>query len=257
MRTKTLLLSAAALLAAGITSSQAQVYSQNIVGYASVPTLTGGNYYLITVPFVIGGSNGVNEVFGTTLPAPSYVYLWSAASQKFTAIAYDNTDPIGAGTSVVWYNQSESAALTTLPTITPGQGFFLRPGGAVTNTFAGTVAVNVGSSNLMTLGSGGSYYMVASTVPYAGAVTNGNASGGGANLNGLPAPSYIYQWNPATQKFVATTYDNTDPIGAGTAQVWYNAQESAIAPVPSINVGDGFFLRPGGAYTWTNGLPAN
>src|ERR1035441_6352568 len=45
MRTKTLLLSAAALLAAGFVSSQAQpVYSQNIVGYASVPTANGGTY---------------------------------------------------------------------------------------------------------------------------------------------------------------------------------------------------------------------
>ena len=257
MRTKTLLLSAAVLLAAGITSSQAQVYSQNIVGYASVPTLSSGSYYMITVPFVVGASNGVNEVFGNTLPAGTSIYTWSAASQKFSVAVYDNGDPINLGTSVVWYNQAESAALTTLPTVSPGQGFFLRPAGAVTNTFAGTVAVNVGSSNLMALPSSGSYYLVSSVVPYAGFVTNGNASGGGANLNGLPAGSAIYQWNPATQKFGVTVYDNGDPINLGTSVVWYNQAESAAVPCPTINVGDGFYLRPAGVYTWTNGLPAN
>src|ERR1035438_3189483 len=48
MRTKTLLLSAAALLAAGFVSSQAQpVYSQNIVGYANVPTPLASTYYTV------------------------------------------------------------------------------------------------------------------------------------------------------------------------------------------------------------------
>jgi hypothetical protein len=255
LRTKTLLLSAAALLAAGFVSSQAQpVYSQNIVGYANVPTVTGGNYYMLTVPFVIGASNGINEVFGNTLPSPSSIYTWSAASQKFVASVYDNSDPIGAGTSVVWYNQAESAALTSLPTLPVGQGFFLVPGGPVTNVFAGTVAVNIGTSNNMVLATGGNYYMIASAVPYAGAVTNGNSSGGGPNLNNLPSPSSIYQWNPVSQKFVATVYDNSDPIGAGTSVLWYNQAESAVAPVPTINVGDAFFIVPGGSYTWTTGL---
>ncbi len=255
MRTKTLLLSVAALLAAGFVSAQAQpVYSQNVVGYASVPTVTGGNYYMITIPFTIGVSNGVNEVFGTTLPAGSSIYTWNSGSQKFSVAVYDNTDPIGLGTSVVWYNQTETAALTALPTVLPGQGFFLRPGGAITNVFAGTVAVNVGTSNQMTLSTGGNYYMVASVVPYAGFVTNGNSSTGGPNLNGLPAGTGIYQWTPATQKFGVTVFDNTDPIGLGTGVVWYNQSETVAVPCPTINVGDGFFLRPGGAYTWTTGL---
>jgi hypothetical protein len=75
MRTKTLLLTAVALLAAGIASSRADgtVYSQNIVGYASVSTPgNGASYFLMTCPFVIGQSNGLNEVFGTnTLPDTS------------------------------------------------------------------------------------------------------------------------------------------------------------------------------------------
>jgi len=243
------------MLAAGIVTSQAQpVYSQNIVGYASVPTKTGGNYYMLTVPFVIGVSNGVNEVFGNSLPPGSAIYTWNTLGQKFSVTVYDNTDPLGLGTSVVWYNGTETAALTALPTLQPGQGFFLNPGGAVTNTFAGTVLVNVGTSNNLALPTGGNYYMVASAVPYAGFVTNGNNSTGGPNLNGLPPGTAIYQWTPATQKFAVTVFDNTDPLGLGTSQVWYNGTETAPASCPSINVGDGIFIVPGSSYTWTTGL---
>src|ERR1035438_2188220 len=83
MRTKTLLLTAAALLAAGIVSTQAQpVYSQNIVGYtteilpvgwASVNTpldLSGGNY--LTNVFPNPGPGGGNNPLDF-----SKVYVWN------------------------------------------------------------------------------------------------------------------------------------------------------------------------------------
>ena len=87
MRTKTLLLTAAALLAAGITSTQAQpVYSQNVVGYASVATPGAGVNYLITVPFAIGVSNGANEIWpliggNPTLPDGSTILIWNSATR--------------------------------------------------------------------------------------------------------------------------------------------------------------------------------
>ena len=85
MRTKTLLLTAAALLAAGITSTQAQpVYSQNVVGYASVATPAAGVNYLITVPFAIGVSNGANEIWPLvngqpSLPDFSTILIWTGS----------------------------------------------------------------------------------------------------------------------------------------------------------------------------------
>ena len=65
---KTLLIAAAAL-ASSVISSQAGVYSQNIVGYVNVPTINPAYDYALSVPFTIGASNGANEVFpGTALP---------------------------------------------------------------------------------------------------------------------------------------------------------------------------------------------
>ncbi len=254
MRTKTLLLTAGALLAAGLISSQAQpVYSANIVGYATVPTPQAGANYLLSIPFNIGASNGVNEIFGNNLPAGSSVLIWNQGTLNYDRYVYDNSDPIGLGTNVVWYNGDESAAVPP-PSLSVGQGFFLVPNAPTTNVFAGTVAINVGTSNKMVLANSGVNYLVGCVVPYAGSVTNGTASGGGPNLNNLPAGSSVLIWNQSTLNYVRYVYDNTDPIGLGTNVVWYNGDESAAVAPPNIAVGQGFFIVPNGPYTWTTGL---
>jgi hypothetical protein len=246
---KTLLIAVAAL-AAGVISTQAQVYSQNIVGYANVVNSSPGANYFQTVPFLIGSSNGLNEVFAGGLPPGSTVNLWNGSG--FTAYVYDNSDPIGDGTSVVWYDAQEDAAITQFPSLNPGQGFLLVPNGSWTNTFAGAIALSVGTSNKMVLSSPGANYFVAPVVPYAGSVTNGNSSTGGANLNNLPPGSTVNIWNGSG--FTAYVYDNSDPIGDGTSVVWYDAQEDAAIAPPTISVGQSFLLVPNGSYTWTTGL---
>jgi len=135
--------------------------------------------------------------------------------------------------------------LTTLPTLPVGKGFFLVPAGSVTNTFVGSVAVNVGSSNSVTLANGGTY-LVAPAVPYSGSVSNGTASGGGINLNGLPDSSSILVWNGSGY----TTYvaDSASPSG------WDDASFNNLVAPPSLNVGQGFFIIPSGNYTWKVGL---
>ncbi len=246
---KTLLIAVAAL-AAGVISTQAQVYSQNIVGYANVVNTAGYQNYFQSVPFIIGSSNGINEVFAGGLPAGSYLNLWNGSG--FTSYVYDNTDPIGAGTSVVWYDANEDAAITQYPTLNPGQGFLLVPSAPWTNTFAGAIALSVGTSNNMVLPTAYANYFVAPVVPYAGSVTNGNNSTGGPNLNNLPAGSYVETWNGSG--FSAVVYDNTDPIGAGTGVVWYDANEDAAVAPPSVTVGQSILIVPAASYTWTTGL---
>jgi hypothetical protein len=251
MRTKTLLLSAAALLAAGFVSSQAQpVYSQNIVGYASVPTPNGGTFYLVTVPFTIGVSNGANEIFASTLPSGSSVLVWNGLS--YTTYVYDTSAPNPSFPSVVWY-QGDDFTPAVIPTLPVGKGFFLNPAsGGLTNTFAGTVAVNVGTSNQMSMPNGGTFYLVASVVPYAGAVTNGNSSTGGPNLNNLPTGSSVLVWNGLSyQTFV---YDTSQPNPSFPTAVWYAGDDFTPSAPPSIMVGQGFFVQPAGSYVWTTGL---
>jgi hypothetical protein len=241
MRTKTLLLSAAALLAAGFVSSQAQpVYSQNIVGYASLATPSSGVNYLITVPFQVGVSNGANEIFGNSLPAYSSLLVWNNTHSGYIQYYSDASSASG------W--DDVNFAPTPAPTLPVGQGFFLNPSAPnVTNTFAGTVAVYVGASNQMVFNASGVNYLVASVVPYAGYITNGNSSTGGPNLNGLPAYSSILLWNGH-----GYTLYYSDP---SSASGWDDSNFAPLATPPSITVGQAFFLNISSApYTWTTGL---
>jgi hypothetical protein len=261
---KTLLIAAAAL-AAGIISTQAQsnVYSANVVGYANITAPVGGKNYLVSCPFAVGVSNGINEVFGSTLPANSQLLIWNGVNDYIVAF-YDPSDPNGWGTNgvPVWYQADDSTPLNPLPTIPPGKGFFLVPSSPITNTFVGNVAVAAGSSNVLTLAVGGKNYLVSGQVPYAGAITNGNASGGGLNLNALPPNSTLLFWN-GVNDYNICFYDPSDPNGWGTngVPVYYKADDSTpyVDPatggnVPTVNVGQGFFIVPSSPYSWTNGL---
>ncbi len=232
---KTLLIAAAAL-AAGVISTQAQpVYSQNIVGYANVSTPNGGTY-LISAPFVTGVSNGLNEVFSPALPDASSVLIWNG-------VGYD-TYVADSGSSSGW-DDAGFNPLTTVPTVPVGKGFFLIPSGNVTNTFVGNIAISVGTSNNMVLPNGGTY-LVSSVVPYAGSVTNGTASGGGLNLNGVPDASSILLWNGSS--YVTYVADSGSPSG------WDDAGFNPLPAPPSLVVGQGFFIIPASSYTWTTGL---
>ncbi len=250
MRTKTLLIAAAAL-AAGIVSMEAQVYSQNIVGYANVPTPgNGGIYFMMSCPFNVGVSNGANEVFGTSLPDDSLVETWDVANQQYNVALWDSGGPNGAG----WYDLNDSYNVP-IPTLPPGQGFFLVPFGNITNTFSGTVACTTGGTNTTTLpGNGGIYFLVGSAIPFAGYVTNVvNGTSVGINLNGVPDDTLVEQWDVNNQDFIVSLYDSGGPNGAG----WYDLNDSYSVPCPSINVGDGFFVVPFGSYDWVQALPSN
>jgi hypothetical protein len=250
MRTKTLLLSAAALLSAGFISTQAQVYSQNVVGYANVSTPAGPNY-MITVPFAIGASNGANEIWPLispgvpSLPDFSEILIWNPSTVSYTAYYSDS------GSSTLWddgsFNQNAPA-----PILPVGKGFFLIPSANVTNVFAGTIAVNVGTSNATAFATGPNY-LVGCPVPYAGAVTNGDPTtfAGGPNLSingGLPDYSEILLWNPATVSYTAYYSDS------GSSTLWDDGSFNQNVALPTLNVGQAFFLIPSANFTWKVGL---
>jgi hypothetical protein len=243
MRTKTLLIAIGAL-AVGAFSSMAQVTSANIVGYANIVTAQANADYLITIPFKVGLSNGANEVFGTTLPDQSSILIWTG-NDHFVTTTYAPGDYPPNG----WEDNNQ--AQVSPPILPVGMGFFLIPGGNnVTNTFVGSVAINVGTSNSTVFTAASTPYLIASVVPYAGSVTNGNATGGGPNLNGLPDQSSVLLWN--VDHFDTYVYAPGDYPPNG----WEDSNQAQINP-PILTVGQGFYLILGGSplpYTWTTGL---
>jgi hypothetical protein len=245
MRTKTLLAAAAALVA-GLLTSQAAVTSANIVGYANLASPAASTYYLMTIPFAVGASNGANEVFGNNLTTGTEILTWSVGSQSFTISFYDS------GTTPNWWDSPDENFNVPTPVLMPGQGFFLLPFTPMTNTIVGSVPVNTGTNVVISMPNASSYYLVGAPIPYAGAVTNGNNVGGGVNLNGLPTGSEVLTWSVGGQAFSISFYDS------GTTPSWWDSpDENFNVPTPSVNVGEGFFVLPFSSYTWTNGLPAN
>jgi len=224
MRTKTLLMAGAAL-ALSLATSQAQVYSANVVGYANVTLYGAGQYSAVANPFDDGNGNYMTNLFAS-LPQGSQVLIWNGS-------AFLTEGRTALGWAAVY-------AGTQCP---PGTGFFVRnssvalAGPTITNTFVGTVVVLSGGSvtNQMPVG----YTLQGSTIPYAGSIATAGATGGATNLDygdSLGNTSQILTWNPLG---VPQAFSTTTKIATGK---WNGAGAS-------INVGDAFFIynKPGPA----------
>lgn len=218
MRTKTLLLVAAAA-AAGIVSSQAQVYSVNAVGYVN-KTIPKGAFALISNPLK-AATNTIPALFGTQLPDGSQVYSWNTTSKSYDIASYSSD-----------FGWDVPAALTTkqFDPQTSGGGFFVRNAGTadVTVTFVGEVP----QGNLSTALVPG-FQIVSSQVPQGGKLN--------ADLKYTPADGdQIYQWN-------GTSY----VISGFSTDFGWDPSE------PTLAVGEGFFLSKAAAGTWARSFSVN
>jgi hypothetical protein len=224
MKTKTLLIAAAAL-AATVISSEAQVYS-GIVGYASVSAQP-GQYIFVANPLTTG--NDVVSNVLQNLPGATTAEIWNGSG--YTILTYS------AGQH---HWKSGSTIEDTLP-LAPGLGFFLQnPSTAITNTFVGTVLAQTGGSVTNSLLS--SVEAVGALVPIGDVVTNIATF----NLQ-VAGASQLQKWDIANQTFDVFTYSagqNTWKIGSTKTN-------------PIINVAEGFFIQPSVATNWVQTLPSN
>lgn len=199
---------AGAALAFSLATSQAQVYSANVVGYCNVVIPAGPSYTFLASPFDNGNGNSATNWLdpNNTLPNKTAISVWNGAT--FNSIVK------GGG---IW---PAAAATTTIP---PGQAFFVifppTQTTPLTNTFVGTVIVNSGGSITNVIPPG--YSAWGSPIPYAGdLVTDPNLNVGHLLIVNKSA---ILTWN-------GTTYNN-DTLGGG---IWPTS-----AP---LSVGSAFFL---------------
>jgi len=222
MRTKSIL-AAAAIIAAGAASSQAQsnVYSLNVVGYVNVTAPTG--YSIINNPLVpanaqVGtmlddGANG-----STKVPAGSVIFAF--VNGGYVA---NYSDEFGAGWS------------TPTQTITNGQGFFFQnnSGAPTTITFVGEVPQGSLTNKLIA-----GYNMVGSKVPQAGFI-------GDLGLNSTDG-DFAFRFKNGGY---AAYYK--DEFGGG----WSSSDpEFDNIKGPNLKVGEGFFFNRtdiSGSATWT------
>jgi len=143
------------------------------------------------------------------------------------------SSPIGASI-LVWngagYNTSTKTPSTwnPNPTLTPGQGFFYRASANGTNVFVGSIVVGNGASVTNSLG-GGLYSLVGSPIPYSDVLS-------GTNLNlQVALGSSLLIWN-------------------GTGFSTSTKTPTSWAPNPTVNPGQGFFVRPAATTNWVQTL---
>jgi len=196
MRTKTLLLTAA-LCAAGIATSKAQVYSVNAVGYVNTPLVKG--YNLISNPLDNKAANGnqIKSLFAS-LPPGSQIF-------KFNGTKYDLAE--------VDILSGEVTGAAATMTVEPGEGVFVNlPADAPANTTI-TFVGEVKTGSLTTPVPVG-FSIKSSQVPQAGTATALSFPAGEGDQ--------IFIFNEATQKYTTFGYNlgawDTDPtIDVGEA----------------------------------------
>jgi hypothetical protein len=231
---KTLLIAVAAL-AASVISSQAQVYSANIVGYANLPLGNGSHFVLLVNPLTNTAVNA--ETVIPTLDAGDVIQIWNTTS--FSSYQYQGgPDGYLTGTND-WLDQNNNQVEG--PSLLPGEGFFFsaQSGDNETNTFVGTVLL----TNAVPLGSGG-FALVGSTPPVASSVdTNGVFS------LPLDAGDVVQTWQSTS--FNSYQYQG-GPDGYLTFPNDWLDQNNNQVPAPVISVGQGFFYsaQSGNTETW-------
>jgi len=207
---------AGAALAFSLATSQAQVYSANVVGYCNVVIPAGPSYTLLASPFDDGNGNSATNWLDPkgTLPNKTTIYTWNGSG-------FNNVSKAGGAWGAL-------AATTTIP---PGSGFFVflpaTQTTPVTNTFVGTVVVNSGGSITNTIPSG--YSAWGSPIPYAGDLVADTNLNLGHLL--IVNKSVIYTWN-------GSGFNNAGLAGG----VW-------TPPTAPLSVGAGFFVFQKGNYS--------
>jgi hypothetical protein len=210
-------------LAASLVTSQAQVFSQNVVGYINI-TLKPG--YNLIGNQLVNGTNGIAQIF-PSVPDNSILFKWNFAGQTFSQA---DTYYAGAG---VWSPDGNNVSTTQF---NPGEGFFFQntSGADLTVTLTGQVTTG---NNLNVSIQGPGYGFYSSIVP----------DGSAFDANGFPAvDGMTYQ----TFNTVGGSYSQALTYYAG-APGW-SPDGNTLVSAPAPAVGTGFLINnPGSSTTWT------
>jgi hypothetical protein len=248
---KTLLIAASAM-AASIISSQAGVYSQNIVGYVNNPL--GAGFSLQANPLDNGIGNNLTNLINDTTGTydGSFIYVWQGTSYKI--YQFDSSQP------TLVANATDSGPLPG-PALPPGTAWFFNSDApSNTVTYVGTVSVQAAATGSQAVGTtsntiSGSQILslVSSVLPIGGGVQSVLQLSNTAP-NYVLDGSFVYIPNinaaGTLLGYNIVQYDHTFPSG------FANATDSAGVAEPQIPVGTGFFFnnQTGGAVVWVQSL---
>jgi hypothetical protein len=224
MRTKALLLTAA-LSAAGVATSMAQVYSVNAVGYVNLSL--GPGLSMIANPL-----NGTNNHLNTVLALPNDSSVDGVNVFRFNVASQNYSDAAQWISNFGWFSSNPTEDYI----LNPGEGFFFQniystpvnvtfvgevPQGTLSNPYAGANNLSLRSSIVPQEAPLGG-----PDIPVAG--TLGFSAVDGDNL---------YPWNYATQGF-------EDAILYIGGFGWFRGAPSAVGPEgPTLKVANSLFIQ--------------
>lgn len=268
---KTLLIAAVAL-AAGIISAEAQVYSQNVVGYVNQPVPAGA--YQIVGNQLINGSdsaktNGdinaclINGLVSSpndppNLSSNSVIYVWSGAGYNlyYYFNQADATTWEGFASPAGWYDLAGNMADVKL---TSNKAAFIYNHSSSPMTITTVGNVFQGTNVLTTINPG--YNLVSLSVPIS---TNPATAGYGLPTNLTSSPidppdpsrnDVLYSWNGSgyTLFYYFNQADATAWEGFASPAGFYDLAGNQMPADKYPQVNQGFFLYHTGApVTWTN-----
>lgn len=218
MRTKTLLLTAA-LTAAGVATSMAQVYSVNMVGYINLSIGTG--YSMVA-----------NQLNGS--PDNQVVNLLPAPPEETTVYKFNRTS---GGYDIVQYLGGAWEGVTDM-VLAPGEGAFLSTPTAFTATFVGEVQLS------SSVGIQSGYQILSSVIPQSLPIEGAANDNDPAAAVGLGYPvaegDTVYRFNASSGGFDIDQYLGGAWEGASgglppTPRVGESFWVSREAGVPSSN----------------------
>lgn len=236
---KTLLIAAAAL-AAGVISTQAQpVYSQNIVGYVNKPA--GANFSVQAAPLIASGGNSLTNIIQNPggIYDGSQVYVWSVT--HYSIYTLDSGFATGVG-------DANDANPVDGPILNPGTGFLFNNSGASnTITYVGDVSVGAVTNVIPNQ----SLNLISSIIPFGGGITSSlqfTNTDGALDGNQIFIPIIGASGN--LSGFNTVTFDSGFSTGFG------DANDANQVPEPQIPVGSSFFFGngTGGSVNWVQNL---
>jgi hypothetical protein len=224
MRTKALL-ATAAVIASGVVTSMAQVYSANIVGYINLSLVP--KFNLVTVQ-LNGATNQVNPALAnSTLADNSLLYQWDFTNKKYAQAL--------TSFSGQWYDANFNLATNA---VVLGQSFYIYNAGssAATLTLVGDVPQGAISTSIV---AGFGFY--GDPVPVSQDLSTNNFP--------IADNSLLYTWNPTTQKYnQALTGFTAQTAGTG-GQGFFDANFARVVVAPAV--GQGFvYFNAGGVSNW-------
>jgi len=240
MRTKVLICAAALAAVSAFTTMAQNVYSLNVVGYIQLPVVDGFNLVANQLDYDGTGLNNTPaNVLGTNVPLQTEVYGWAFGTWNIAGLSI----PRGSTTP------SWTVVNGVMPTLNPGQGFWLQipTGGAATISSNVTVVGQVDQGGLVNgnLATGGGFGLVSSIVPIAGGLTS--------VLHYTPTSGdETYLWNPTPAPGSWTINGYSQERGETSPQ-WNLVQGPTGAPAePTPPIGAGFWIDSAATSSWSN-----